>query len=202
MALLGLLLAGCSTAGAAPAGGDISADLQAQQQELTAQALRTLEERTCADLPTVTEFAGLPSHPLDCLGVGPAWPVNTGDGRPTVVNLWASWCAPCVREMPLLQRTADRAGDGVRFVGIDVQDEDASAAGLLAATGVRYDQYADPKGDVRSAVRAVGLPVTLVFDAQGREVARRLGEVEAGWLEDALRETGAALAPPSPSSTG
>lgn len=202
MALLGLLLAGCSKAGAAPAGDDFSADLQAQQEELTAQALRTLEERTCADLPTVTAFADLPSHPLDCLGAGPARPVNAGDGRPTVVNLWASWCAPCVREMPLLQRTADRAGDGVRFVGIDVQDEEASAAGLLAATGVRYDQYADPAGDVRSAVRAVGLPVTLVFDAQGREVARRLGEVEAGWLDDALREAGADLAHPSPSSAG
>ena len=93
--------------------------------------------------------------------------MNAGDGRPTVVNLWASWCAPCVREMPLLQGTADRAGDAVRFVGVDIEDEEASAASLLEATGVRYDQYADPEGDVRSAVRAVGLPVTLVFDARG-----------------------------------
>lgn len=103
--------------------------------------------------------------------------------------------------MPLLQRTSERAGAAVRFVGIDIQDEPASAASLLEATGVRYDQYDDPDGEVRSAVRAVGLPVTLVFDAQGREVARRFGEVTGDWLDDALQEAGAAMTP-SPTAPG
>ena len=104
--------------------------------------------------------------------------------------------------MPLLQRTSDRAGAGVRFVGIDIQDEPASAASLLDATGVSYDQYDDPDGEVRNAVRAVGLPVTLVFDAQGREVARRFGEIKGGWLDDALQKAGAAMAPSSPATGG
>jgi thiol-disulfide isomerase/thioredoxin len=151
-------------------------------------------------LPEVTTFAGLPAAPLDCLGEGPARPVSIGDGRPTVVNLWASWCAQCVREMPLLQRTADCAGDSARFVGINIEDEDASAAGLLEATGVRYDQYSDPDGTVRSAVRAVGLPATLVFDGQGREISRRLGEIKGGWLEASLRDAGATLAPSAPAA--
>ena len=118
--------------------------------------------------PEVTTFPDLPADKLSCLGAGPARPANAGDGRPTVVNLWASWCAPCVREMPLLQRTADRICEAVRFMGVDIEDQDASAASLLEATGVRYDQYTDPEGDVRAAVRAVGLPVTLVFDGRGR----------------------------------
>lgn len=201
VALLGLALAaGCSAGDAAAPSGDArAAAREAQQQELVAKALDALEKRTCTSAPQVTTFAGLPGDPLPCLGVGPARPVNAGDGRPAVLNLWASWCAPCVREMPLLQRTADRAGAGVRFVGVDIEDQDASAASLLEATGVRYDQYADPDGDVRSAVRAVGLPVTLVFDARGREVARRLGEIKGSWLDDALREAGAMLTAPSPS---
>jgi thiol-disulfide isomerase/thioredoxin len=194
--LLVLLLAGCSADPTPGPGEDVTAALSAQQEQLSARALRTLESRTCDTLPEVTRFRELPAVELACLGSGPARPVNAGDGRPTVINLWASWCAPCVREMPLLQSTAQRAGDGVRFVGIATQDERASGAALLEATGVRYDQYDDPDGAVRSAVRAVGLPVTLVYDAEGREVGRRLGEIEGRWLDDILGEAGAPLSPP------
>lgn len=200
MVLTSLALAGCSAPQEAAPRGNGAAALQARQQELTAEALASLEQRRCAALPEVTTLPGLPADELACVGAGPARPVNAGDGRPTVVNLWASWCAPCVREMPLLQAIADRAGGSVRFVGVDIEDQDASAASLLQATGVRYDQYADPDGKVRSAVRAVGLPVTLVFDADGREVARRLGEIKGSWLPDALRQAGVTLAPATSSA--
>ena len=195
--LLIVLLAGCASSTTGVSDDGAATELRAQQQALSTEALRSLEGRVCGELPERTRLASLPDLTLSCLGTGPARAVDAGDGRPTVVNLWASWCAPCVREMPLLQRTAHRAGDEVRFVGIDVQDEPASAAGLLQATGVRYDQYADPDGEVRSALRAVGLPVTLVFDAQGREVARRFGEVEGSWLDDALLEAGVPLTTPT-----
>ena len=201
MPLLVALLAGCASSGTVVSDDSAAVELQAQQQALSAAALRSLEGRACAELPERARLAPLPDLTLSCLGTGPARAVDAGDGRPTVVNLWASWCAPCVREMPLLQSTAERAGDGARFVGVDVQDEPASAAGLLQATGVRYDQYADPDGEVRAALRAVGLPVTLVFDAQGREVARRFGEIQGTWLDDALREAGVRLTM-SPSPAG
>jgi thiol-disulfide isomerase/thioredoxin len=194
--LLALLVAACSAERAAGPEEDVTADLAAQQEQVSAQALRTLESRTCEALPEATVFRELPAVELACLGAGPERPANAGDGRPAVINLWASWCAPCVREMPLLQGTAQRAGSGVRFVGIATEDERASGAALLAATGVRYDQYDDPGGAVRSAVRAVGLPVTLVYDAEGREVGRRLGEIEGSWLDDTLREAGVPLPPP------
>jgi thiol-disulfide isomerase/thioredoxin len=101
-----------------------------------------------------------------------------------LVNLLASWCAPCVRNMPLLQRTADRAGAAVRFVGIDIEDQDASAASLLEATGVRFDQYADPEGDVRGAA---GRRTAVEPRLRCAEPARRLGEIKGSCLEDALR---------------
>lgn len=201
--ILVLLLVSCSAGSSADRDANsVDGQLKAQQRALTEQALRSLDGRRCASLPTRVTLTGMPDTPLRCLGVGPARAVDAGDGRPTVINLWASWCAPCVREMPLLQRASDRAGEAVRFVGVDIQDEPASAASLLEATGVRYEQYDDPDGQVRNAVRAVGLPVTLVFDAQGREVARRIGEIKGGWLDDALQKAGAALAPASPGSGG
>jgi len=194
--LLCLLLVSCSADSSGyQDSSSVDSQLKAQQRALTEQALRSLDSRTCATLPRRSTLAGLPDTPLTCLGAGLARSPATGDGRPTVVNLWASWCAPCVREMPLLQRTSERAGEAVRFVGIDIEDQPASAASLLEATGVSYDQYEDPDGEVRSAVRAVGLPVTLVFDGQGREVSRRLGEIKGSWLDDALRRAGATLTP-------
>ena len=194
--ILCLLLVSCSAESSADRDArSVDSQLKAQQRALTERALRSLDGRSCASLPKRVTLDGMPDVPLPCLGSGPARAVDNGDGRPTVVNLWASWCAPCVREMPLLQSTSERAGEAVRFVGIDIQDEPASAASLLEATGVRYDQYDDPDGEVRSAIRAVGLPVTLVFDAQGREVARRFGEIKGSWLDDALRKAGATLTP-------
>lgn len=173
-------------------------DLAAAQQQLERQALAGLASRRCPPLAAGPRLAGLPDVELGCLGAGPDRVVSAGDGRATVVNLWASWCAPCAREMPLLQATADRAGEVVRFVGVDTEDTRASAAGLLDATGVRYEQFDDPRGRVRTAVRAPGLPVTLVFDARGREVARRVGEVQGSWLDDALGRAGAPVRPPVP----
>lgn len=193
--------AGCG-AGGSPAdpGGP---DPAAAQQALTARALASLAGRGCPQLPEGSRLAGLPDARLSCLGTGPSRSLAAGDGRPTVVNLWASWCAPCVREMPLLQRAAVRAGAAARFVGVDTQDERASAAALLVATGVRYENFEDPEGVVRSRVRAVGLPVTLVFDSAGREVARRFGQIRGSWLDDALLRAGVPLAAsPAPVATG
>ena len=136
------------------------------------------------------DLNGLPAAALDCLGSGPRRPPSAGDGRPTVLNVWASWCSPYVEELPLLQAAADAAGPGVRFVGIDTQDDRASTAALLDATGVRFENYEDPDATVRAAVGAVGLPVTVVFDRQGREIARRMGVVDRAWLDDALRRAG------------
>lgn len=205
-AVLLLAVAACTPAAdqpAAAASAPARPDLAAAQQELEQRAVSGLASRSCPALEAGPRLAGLPDGELGCLGTGAGRVVSAGDGRPTVVNLWASWCAPCVREMPLLQDTADRTGAAVRFVGIDTQDTRASAASLLDATGVRYEQLDDQDGEVRTAVRAVGLPVTLVYDAEGRQVARRFGEVRGTWLDDALRQAGVAVRSPSaPVSAG
>lgn len=201
LALVGLVAVGVPVVGAAldlprgPASSTLAAEVAETQQRLSAEALATLAARSCPQAPAASTLEGLPDEPLACLGTGPARAPSSGDGHPTVVNLWASWCLPCVEEMPLLQRTAERAGAGARFVGVDTEDTRDSAAALLEATGVGYEQYDDPQAVVRDALRAVGLPVTVVFDARGREVARKVGATDAAWLEQALAEAGVALAP-------
>lgn len=193
-----VLIAGCA-ASTAPDGSAVverAADqLERQQETMSAQALAGLAKRTCPAAPATGRLETMPDDDLACLGSGAALPADAADGRPTVVNLWASWCAPCVREMPILQGVSSEVGDAVRFVGVDTEDESASAAALLDATGVTYEQRDDPDAVVRAALRAVGLPTTVVFDGRGRLVARKVGEVDAAWLRDALSRAGVPAAP-------
>lgn len=104
---------------------------------------------------------------------------------PAVVNLWASWCGPCRKEMPMLAKAA-LANPDVRFVGINTQDRSEAAADLLAQTGVTYPQLVDVDAVVLGYTRVPGLPVTLALDADGAVVDRVIGEISADELATLL----------------
>ena len=99
-----------------------------------------------------------------------------------VVSLWASWCGPCRREMPLLQAFHEGYGDRVRVLGIDWQDPQVeSAMDLVVDSGVTYPLLADPDTELAAvdgmAVR--GLPGLVLIDAEGRVAYRNLMEIES-----------------------
>jgi len=131
----------------------------------------------------------LPQLELPCLNERRRVDVSRLAG-PAVVNLWASWCGPCRKEMPMLADAA-RANPDVRFVGISTQDNPQAAADFLTRTGVTYPQLVDVDGLVLADTRVPGLPVTLALDAEGRVVERVIGEVsdeELATLLDALAQ--------------
>lgn len=100
-------------------------------------------------------------------------------GKPLLVNLWATWCAPCVAEMPTLDAAAGALGDKVRVLAVS-QDLDgpAKVRPFFASRGFRHLQpYLDPEVGLSTAY-GVNLPATILYDAQGREVWRRLGAYE------------------------
>lgn len=95
-------------------------------------------------------------------------------GRPVVVNLWASWCAPCRQELPYFQAQAARLGKQVAFLGVNVQDGEAGARRLLASFPVPYPSVVDRNREVVRALRAQGLPATAFYDRRGRlEIVRQ-----------------------------
>lgn len=98
-------------------------------------------------------------------------------GRPVVINFWASWCVPCRREMPALQAAAEKLGGRVAFVGVNHQDGRTPAAEFERKVGVAYPSGYDPDGVVALDYGLVGLPTTVLVDAAGQIVARRIGEV-------------------------
>jgi len=86
---------------------------------------------------------------------------------PMVVNLWASWCTPCRRELPLYQAYAEKYAGKVDVVGIDFQETRPGAALKLAAdSGVRYPLYADPDGELRAETgeRPAEVPLDVVVE--------------------------------------
>ena len=115
----------------------------------------------------------LPDVTLDCLGGGtPVELSSLAGGRPTVINLWASWCVPCRKELPLLARAHEELGDAVQVIGIDYKDPAPDDAIELArVSGVTYPQLSDPDQKTASALKVVALPQTVFVDAQGTIVA-------------------------------
>ena len=97
-------------------------------------------------------------------------------GRAVVLNLWATWCAPCREEMPSLDRLQARLG-GARLEVLAVSvDADASAVSpYLRSLGVARLHVAHDAFSDAAALAAAGIPITLLIDVQGREVARRRG---------------------------
>lgn len=103
-------------------------------------------------------------------------------GKVVVVNLWATWCAPCRREMPSLDRLQARyGGNDLEVVALSQDRGDA-----LDKISAFYDElgvealaiYRDPKARSARDLRAPGLPTTIVFDRSGQEVGRVLGDAE------------------------
>jgi DsbE subfamily thiol:disulfide oxidoreductase len=89
-------------------------------------------------------------------------------GKVLVVNAWATWCQPCRQEQPDLVQLADRfAKQGVGFMGINHQDDQAKAADWIRRYGVPYASIYDPAGKMASELSFVGLPDTYVVDRTG-----------------------------------
>jgi cytochrome c biogenesis protein CcmG/thiol:disulfide interchange protein DsbE len=109
-------------------------------------------------------------------------------GAPVVVNVWASWCAPCRTEMPLLERAARRFDGRVAFVGVASRDDRDEALRFLDDIGVTYPNVFDSSGDVRSRLGLRGFPTTYVFDASGTLVRSIVGGVSEQQLAAQLEE--------------
>lgn len=117
----------------------------------------------------------LPDLVLPCLGGGPDVDLRSAPpGRPTLVNVWASWCAPCADEVPELVAFHERAGDRVGLVGVLTTDEPSRGLAFSSDFGIRYPSVVDADGDVLRTA-SPGPPVTLFLDAAGRVVHTQRG---------------------------
>jgi thiol-disulfide isomerase/thioredoxin len=122
-------------------------------------------------------------------------------GRTVLVNLWATWCVPCRKEMPALDRLQGRLGGAdfeVVAVNIDTRDPEKPRDFLKAADLTRLDYFSDPKAkvfqDLKEVGRALGMPTSVLVDGKGCEIATIAGP--ADWSsDDAVKLITAAMKP-------
>ena len=140
------------------------------------------------------------AEPVGLKGVlldGTRWDSASTRGEVLVVNVWGSWCAPCVAEAPELQKVwSDLESEEApgQFIGIDFREEAARGAAFVKKAGITYPSLSDESGVLILALqgKAPTVPTTLVLDTQGRIAARVNGSVSASTLralvDDVLAE--------------
>jgi cytochrome c biogenesis protein CcmG, thiol:disulfide interchange protein DsbE len=108
-------------------------------------------------------------------------------GKPVVVNIWASWCGPCIREAPELAAAARTYSGVVQFLGVDVQDQPAPARAFIDKFTWTYPSVADPSGKIKESFGLLGVPDTMFFDANGVRTFTFSGSVTQEVLVNAIK---------------
>lgn len=110
------------------------------------------------------------------------------DGKPLVVNLWASWCTPCKTEMPAFEQVSQDLGDQVAIVGLtDTMDLEGSRKAADKA-GVTYPLLVDEEQRFQVELGIAGLPATVFVDADGKIVGRHLGAMTRDELAKEIKD--------------
>lgn len=144
--------------------------------------------------------AGLPDMALSTTEGGTV-SLRAFEGKPTVVNLWATWCPPCQREMPVFA-LAQAGHPELHFVFLNQGEAAEQVRRFLATRNLSLrNVLLDPKGQAGAAFSQQALPTTLFFDAQGRLVDTRVGELSRATLTQRLDALGSrpSISHPSPS---
>jgi cytochrome c biogenesis protein CcmG, thiol:disulfide interchange protein DsbE len=118
----------------------------------------------------------MPDLTLRCLGGG-TLDLGEQPGRPTLVNLWGSWCAPCRDELPLLQRFAEQAGDRLRVVGVISKDGVPQANSFASDAGITFPGAFDGEGRLMGDLGLNALPYTYFLTAEGAVAYTQVGPV-------------------------
>lgn len=136
------------------------------------------------------QLLAAPRAPLPALMVrqldGTEVALHDFKGRPLVINLWATWCPPCRREMPAMQ-AAQAANPEIGFVFVNQGESAAIVRRFLATQQLSLKNVLiDPGGQLAARTGAVGYPTTLFYDASGKLQLRHVGELSKASLQDKL----------------
>lgn len=182
-----LALSGCSDPAGAPAGAgdrveptsasgtsgrpatDFDGTLQGLSHPDNLVPCPTESDNPSAAVP------GLPVEAIACLDGTGGVSLAGLRGTPLVVNAWASWCPPCVAELPILADAANALAGKVNFIGINIEDDPQAALDMIGQMQLPFPSVFDPTGKTRASLSMPGTPVTFFVNADGVIVGRHDG---------------------------
>lgn len=176
------ILGPAAVIGAVMLGGCDRQSGQPAQQEASAQASAQPSEAAATGVPAgVIDRSQRGSQLPDFVLTDPSGKelqLTSLKGKPLLINLWATWCRPCITELPLLDKLAkDQAGQlKVLTVSQDMQNLETVAPFLSDRGFTQLEPWLEPQNDLSFHYKTGQLPTTIYYDAQGREVWRFVGE--------------------------
>jgi len=129
-----------------------------------------------------------PSFALREVGTGRTVDVTQFKGKPMVINFWATWCAPCWEEHPVLVANARMLQPDVQFLGVVFQDKEDKILGFLNERGTSYPTVVDEAGKTAIAYGVGGVPETFFLDANGVIRAKYAGPMSPDILRENLQK--------------
>ncbi|MCU1400876.1 MAG: putative thiol-disulfide oxidoreductase [Acidimicrobiales bacterium] len=140
-------------------------------------------------IPTNEVVEGKPLPVVDLTTTAGA-KISTADliGTPLVINVWATTCEPCKREMPALAKVQSDLGDQVRFIGVNAAENTPSAIKFATDKGVRYELLSDINGELETALGVTGLPYTIFVRADGTIVAQKGVELTEAVIRSTIQD--------------
>jgi cytochrome c biogenesis protein CcmG, thiol:disulfide interchange protein DsbE len=141
-------------------------------------------------LPLASAVAARTAEPAQPPTPAPAVAIYQMDGKPlslasfkgqvVLLDFWASWCAPCRASFPFLNKLqADQAADGLRVIGLTLEEDDDAIAAFLESVPAKFTIARDPSEKAGEAFGVVAMPTTFLIDREGRVAARFEGGDES-----------------------
>lgn len=121
---------------------------------------------------------------------GKAAELGKNNGKPTIINFWASWCPPCKVEMPYIQKAYEKYGDRVNFmmVNLTAMDDKEKMEQFLKEGGYSFPVLLDETGKVGEMYQAFSIPVTYIVDENGFIIKHVMGAMSEGQLTEIMEK--------------
>lgn len=111
-------------------------------------------------------------------------------GQVVVVNFWATWCGPCIREMPMFSEFSEQYPQEIIILGINMQESESVVKGFIDSLPVSYPILLDPPGQVGRMYQVMALPNTLFIDQEGLLRFHHIGVISEAQFADYLQQLG------------
>ncbi|PRZ17048.1 thiol-disulfide isomerase/thioredoxin [Laceyella sediminis] len=116
--------------------------------------------------------------------------VKKNNGKPTLINFWASWCPPCKVEMPHIQKAYEKYGDRVNFlmVNLTAMDDETKMKQYLKEEGYSFPVLLDRTGEVSQMYQAISIPTTYIVDRNGIIIKQIIGAMTEDQLTEIMEQ--------------